>query len=445
MRRRRFWSLAGVAGMVAALSLLMLPAFGDGPITAELGTLRLHLDSDGDKVIFDPIAPGSDQVQTLNASTNCKLTSSGASLVSFTASATQANKNPFPGLKDHRIGVGQNGEGSGEPCARIDKDLGQVLKLSLTGALDGQVVGYAELDLGFKFNGTATLELRRGGVLVGSIDVPCSGVSDCGPDSGGSDNERVILFLDPSDNPGAGHWQAFQILESFDTISIKPGNAAQTSKAVVSLEGGSNGSPAGPLGVSLGTDDTLFQMVESFDGEIDCTETDTLSGEDATLDITRGFDTDGGCKGPPDGLLFNFDSGVEGDELFVDFIAEPVDGDPDTVAQFLEVITWRFDSPPDVDAGDTQHRTLSYDDHVGDPKRDMPWCLTDPRDASGELPIGTVSAPVDPHDYVPVGHTSCLIESSSRVTGVLDLLSHPLGTFLKVDVVYNFGDGKRWS
>ena len=109
----------------------------------------------------------------------------GASLVSFAGSGTQANKNPFPGLKDHRLGVGQNGEGTGEPCARINKDLGQALTLSLTGALDGQVVGYAEIDLGFKFNGSATLQLCRAGVMVGAdITVPCSGASDCGPDSG---------------------------------------------------------------------------------------------------------------------------------------------------------------------------------------------------------------------------------------------------------------------
>ncbi|HEX2403731.1 MAG TPA: hypothetical protein VHM29_03430, partial [Acidimicrobiia bacterium] len=90
MTRRRWW-LAGAAGVVAAVSLLMVPALGDGPITAELGTLRLHLDSDGDRVIFDPIAPGANQVQTLTAP-NCKLTSSGASLVGFVGSATQATK-----------------------------------------------------------------------------------------------------------------------------------------------------------------------------------------------------------------------------------------------------------------------------------------------------------------------------------------------------------------
>jgi hypothetical protein len=445
MKRRRRWWLAGAAGVVAAVSLLMVPAFGDGPITAELGTLLLHLDSDGDKVIFDPAATGSNQVQTLTAP-NCKLASTGASLVSFEGSATQANKNPFAGMKDHRIGVGQTGEGNGEPCARINKDLGQVLTLSLTGALDGREVSYAEIDLGFKFNGSATLELRHAGALVSTITVPCSGASDCGPDSGASDNERVILWLDPADNPGPGHWQAFQVAGTFDTILIYPSSSVDAAKGVVSLEGGFNGSPAGPLGVSLGTDDTVFEVVEAFDGEIDCTENEILiEGENATFSITRGSDIDGECKGPENGLLFNFEAGTEGNELFVDFIAEPVDADPDTVAQFLEVITWRFDSPPDVPNGDPQHRTLSYDDHVGDGKRVMPWCLSDPRDGAGDLPVGTVSAPVDPSAYLPAGHTSCLIESASRVTGLADILSHPLGTFIKVDVVYNIGDGKRYT
>jgi hypothetical protein len=175
----------------------------------------------------------------------------------------------------------------------------------------------------------------------------------------------------------------------------------------------------------------LFKLVEAFDGEIDCGETELLDeGGDATLEITRGSDTDGGCKGPEAGLLFNFESGVEGDELFVDFITEEATGE--SLAQFLEVITWNFDSPPNVDGGDPQHRTLSYDDHIGAGKRVMPWCLADPRDGGGGLPAGTV----DPSDYLPGDHTSCLIESDSHVT--------ILGDFVITDVVYNVADGKRW-
>ena len=448
MKRRRRWWLAGAAGVAAAVSLLMIPAFGDGPVVEEIGVLHLQMDSGGDRFLFVPSDGGdpTEQLLTTTTPTSCKLTETAdASLVQLVGSGSQTGKKPFAGLKDHRLGVGQNGEGNGEPCARINGDLGQALTLGLQAADQGQSIDYAEIDLGFKFSGSATIQLYRSGNKVGAdIPVPCSGASDCGPDSGSSDNERVILYLDPLDNPGSGHWQAFKIDGVFDTIVIKPSTTASSS--VVSLEGGSNGSPPGPLGVELETDDTLFRVVNAFDGVLDCAENEILiEGEDATFSVTRGFDTNGGCKGPTDGLLFTFDAGTDGDELFVDFITEPVDENADTVAQFLEVITWQFDSPPDVDAGDDQHRTLSYDDHVGDPKRTMPWCLTDPRDEAGNLPVGTVSDPVDPFDYVPLGHTSCLIESNSRVAGLFDILDALPGTFIKVDIVYNFGDGKRWT
>jgi hypothetical protein len=390
--------------------------------------------NDGDRLVFDPLAAGPNLTQTLTQA-NCRLSSSGASLAAFSASSSNASKKPFTGLKDHRLGVGQNGEGTGEPCARINGDLGQKLTFSLTGSLAGGSIGYAEIDLGFKFNGSAVLQLKKGGASVGTVSVPCSSASDCGPDSGGSDNRRVILWVDPADNPGAGNWHGAQVPGVFDTVIIKP--ASSSSKGVVSLEAGFQGAPAGPVGTSLGTVDTLFKLVEPFDGEIACGETEPLDeGQDATLEITRGFDTNGDCKGPPAGLLFNFDSGVEGDELFVDFIAEPVDADPDTVAQFLEVITWNFDDPPSV-PGEDQHKTLSYDDHVGSGKRVMPWCLADPRDEDGDLPVGTSGDPVDTSAYLPAGHTSCLIESTSYVT--------ILGDFVKKDLVYNVGDGKRWT
>ena len=215
-------------------------------------------------------------------------------------------------------------------------------------------------------------------------------------------------------------------------------------KGVVSLEGGSNGSLPGPKADDFATDDdTIFRVVDAFDGEITCGQTETLEGGDVTLTITRGDDTDGGCKGFAERLLYNFEAGTEGTELFVDFVTEPVVAEPDAVAQFLEVITWRFEDPPNVDAEppQPQHRTLFYDDHLTETenKRVMPWCLADPRvDGSNALPAG------NPADYVPLGHTSCLISSSSRVTGFLDFGIEP-GTFIKVDTVYNFGDGKRWT
>jgi hypothetical protein len=416
VRRRRFWSLAGVAGLVAAVSLLVVPALGQNPIVAETGELRLDMDSNPDRfVLFN--SAGVEQNQQLLTASNCKLGTAAVTgpLVKVAASGLPTNKNPFPGLKDHRLGVGQNGEGTGEKCAQINRDKSQSLTLSLTGELEGQSIGYAELNLEFKFNGDVTLETSLAGNPVDTITVDCNDASDCGPDSGGSDNKLVILTftsVDP-DVPS--------INGVFDKIVIKPGD--DSPNGAISLEGS-----------------TLFRLVEAFDGEIACGEsTLPLGGGNATSTITRGDDTDGGCKGVDGKLLYNFDSGTDGTELFVDFFTEPIDEINTTVAQFLEVITWEFTSPP---AAPSQHRILSYDDpplnnatDVG--KQPMPWCKEDPRVGDPEVNGGLPSGPVVTSDYLPGNHTSCLIDVHSHV--------NPDGTFTTVHTIYNIGDGKRWS
>jgi hypothetical protein len=435
MKKNWRWPAAGAIGLLVAVSLFVIPAFGEVTVAGEVGTLRLHMASDGDRLVYEVADVIVDEQEL--SQTGCKLepiSAPNATLMTFSASNTPGSKTPFPGLKDHRIGVGQNGEGNGEPCARINNDLGQSLTLQLGGALDGLGIAYAEIDLGFKFNGNATLELKKGATHVGTFNVDCSSASDCGPDSGGSDNKRVIVFVDPANNPETipdeDNWEEFQAAAVFDTIIIRP----DTSSGVVSLEAGFNGSPPGPSEFT----DTIFKLVEAFDGEIECEETEPQLGEgDATLDITRGNDTNGGCKGPVEGLLFNFESGIDEGRLFVDFVTETVDADPTTVAQFLEVITWTFVDPPDVTGGDPQVPTISYDDHVGAGERDMPWCLKDPR-VGGSLPAPVNTSTILPPSGDPAHpHTSCLIDSHSFVTSD--------GDFVKVDVVYNIGDGKRWN
>jgi hypothetical protein len=445
MKKNWRWPAAGAIGLLVAVSLFVIPAFGEVTVAGEVGTLRLHMAGEDDLLIYERVAGGT-ETQELSQ-TGCKLSPVSGPLGVFSAS-NSGGRTPFPGLKDHRIGVGQNGEGNGEPCARINGDLGQVLVLQLGGALDGLGIAYAEIDLGFKFNGNAILELRNGGVegpLVEAVPVDCNNASDCGPDSGGADNKRVVLFQDSDPLPPGENLQKVGIPGSFDTLVIRPGSAT----AAVSLEWGP--APRGPVGTELGIGDTIFKLVEAFEGEIDCTETETLvDGDEAIFEVTRGFDTHvdpeteaPACKGPADGLLFNYESGEDGDELFVDFITEPVDDDFDTVAQFLEVITWNFTSPPNVDAEppNSQHKTLFYDDPEFDDypvvgRRVMPWCKMDPR-VGGQLPVPTLDDPVDTSLYLPDGHTSCLIDSHSFVT--------PDGDFIKEDVVYNIGDGKRWN
>jgi hypothetical protein len=434
MRRSLRWSLAGVVGLVVAVSLLVIPALGEGPEVTVTGTLRLNLSADGggDRVIYDPVAPGDNLVQTLSQR-SCQLEWDGDPLVEIVGSGTQDNKRPYAGLKDHRIGVGQQGEGTGEPCARINRSGAQFQELTFgidpDGPLAGQSIGYAEIDLGFKFDGDAELELWKGGLsgrLVDTVVVDCSGGSDCGPDSGASDNERVVLYLKGTTPPPG---RSFEIDDVFDTIVFRPGTAS--SSGSISLEGGFDGSPAGPSGFR----DSLFQLVEAFDGEIDCEDEPTVlgGGDDPTFEVIRGLDTNGGCKGPVDGLLYNFDAGEDEGSLFVDFVTDPWDEDQDTVAQFLEVITWRFDDPPAT----AQFHTLSYDDHLGKGERDMPWCLKDPRVG---VDLDQLPSPIDTTKILPGDHTSCLIESKSYVTPSVD---PALEDFIVVDTVYNIGDGKR--
>ena len=253
MKRRRFWSLAGVAGVVAAVSLLVVPALGEGPVLGEVGVLHLQMDANGDKFLYNPADSETNLEQTLTA-TNCKLASSGASLVKVVGSGSFPIKKPFAGLRDHRLGVVQFLEHS-DLCARIDGIVGQRLTLSLTGDLAAESdIGYAEIDLGFKHNGSAILELRDGGTtgaVVSTVTVTCNSAANCGPDSGGDNNRRVILWINTEDNPGTGLWHSAQVAGVFDTIVIKPGS--NSIKSSISLEAGFHGSPAGPLGTELGT------------------------------------------------------------------------------------------------------------------------------------------------------------------------------------------------
>jgi hypothetical protein len=432
MRRNWRWPAAGIIGLLAAVSLFVIPAIGEGTVFGDVGTLRLQMNNtDLDRLVYDPLAadqPG--LTQTLSQS-NCKLASSGDSLMSIVGTSSFPIKKPAAGLRDHRIGVVQLLEHS-ELCARIDGIIGQRLTIGLTGSLAESDIGYAEIDLGFKHNGSAILEMRNDGAVVGTVTVACSSNANCGPDSGGDNNRRVILWTENA--PPDGPWQSAQVTGGvFDTIVIKPGS--NSIKSSISLEAGFHGSPAGPLGTALGTGDTLFTIVEPFDGEIDCGGSTTLDGDGSTYELNRGLDTGGDCKGPVNGLFFDFTSGTEGEELFVDLMIQPVEGS--TQAQFLEVITWNLPSRPNVDGGDPQHGTLSYDDHVGAGRRVMPWCLIDPR-VDGSLP-----GSLDPADVLPPApegqppHTSCLIESTAHVTIT--------GAFVKVDVVYNVADGKRWT
>lgn len=386
--RRAMTILIGIAVMG---SLIVVPAIGQEPVTSDAGLLRLHLGADGDRFDFDPSDSSANLVQTLSQS-NCRLSSGGDVLVSVVGDGTQTSKRPYAGLKDHRIGVGQNGEGNGEPCARINKDLGQRLTLSLTGDLAGSAIDYAEIDLGFKFNGNALLTLSIGGAFVDQVNVLCSGVSDCGPDSGADDNERVILHL-ADETPSCEHCQSFPINGVFDTIVIEPGSVSPSGS--VSLEGGFNGSPAGPSG----TTDTIFNVVEFFDGELNCGDNATETSTDGTIvgSINRLENTnDVDCVVKP------FNLNVDDTTEVITFAPEPVAGQAAAYQAFLT-----FAPEPKANPADTG--TLEYDQETGLGFQAMLWCEADPY-------VGTegVDLSINP-DVIPSGHTWCIVSETTTI------------------------------
>lgn len=252
-------NLVGVAVLVALIGLMLIattPAQGSHQSpesTAQAGVLRLHLDADGDYFRFDPVSGPSLQ-QDLSTPKNCTV-SSNETLVALSA---MGGSNSKVGAVDHEtIGVKVNGEGNGRKCGQINNAGDQKLKLSLTGALAGKAIDSAEIDLGCKFDGEGNIELFHGGVSVDNVNVTFTG-SDCGPDSGSADNERVII--------------TGKIFDTLEISVLSPSNGA------ISLQGGRDNPDRGPIGMSLNTNDTLFNVVELFDGVIDCGDTQEVEG-----------------------------------------------------------------------------------------------------------------------------------------------------------------------
>jgi hypothetical protein len=396
MSGRRWSLLKAMAALIAvALVVVVAPAFGTDRVTVDIGVLHLHLDADGDSLRFDPTSGAPSLNQGLGVAGQCRLTSSGPdSLVTFSATSANPTRNPYPGLKDHRIGVGQTGEGNGEPCARINKDLGQVLTMQLTGALAGnRVVTYAEIVLGFKFNGEARLGLYLDGALVQTVTIPCSG-SDCGPDSGAADNKRVILDHDPSTAPNApAGWPADSAFQTplFDEIRLE---ANTPSNGAVSLEDGLAGTARGPLGTDLNTSDSLFVIAEVFDGEIDCGDTVSETQGAVVGVITRFENTDGGvCTPKP------YDLDVVGDT--VSFIA------PGTQSGAFEAVI-TFSPDPAKNTLNQVEQGIEYDPENDGTFVPMLWCEGDP------FLNPPTPGSLDP-SVVPEGETACIVSSTTEV------------------------------
>ena len=158
------------------------------------------------------------------------------------------------------LGVKSAGDGSGEPCGRIEAANGEAISVALGSALDDYLMSAIDVDLELKFNAVVDVHFLHDGVEVTDDPVrfePMSG-SDDGPDSRDGDNYR--FFHRPMDGDD-------QLL--FDEVVFEAVSGA------FSLEGGAdlaNNNMANAFGqlADPPSKSSQFEVFQTFAGEITC-------------------------------------------------------------------------------------------------------------------------------------------------------------------------------
>jgi hypothetical protein len=166
------------------------------------------------------------------------------------------------------LGVKGAGDGSGEPCGRVESD-GEKISVALGSHLDGLLMTAIDVDLELKFNAVVEVSFLHDGTPVTDDPVvfsPMAG-SDDGPDSADGDNYRFVF--DPEE-------PVF-----FDEVVFEPTSGS------ISLEGGADGTIDGTL--DAGSNSSQFEVVETFDGQITCS--DQVAIGDPVVDEVSGLVT----------------------------------------------------------------------------------------------------------------------------------------------------------
>ena len=197
--RRKLTGLAVLVGMIAALLAATTSVVGaDIPATTEDARLELSLANNGGKWTLDEAPFGSVDHTENFSRPGCRLTETGPDdLVIHAAASTfpddLTTDEPYVGTFKGEMGVKDDSDGSGTPCARVSSL--QTLKLGLGAKVDnlGYVANGGTLVFSFKFDATVTVDFRLDGAATSrpakvfdcADTIPSSG--DCGPDSGLSD------------------------------------------------------------------------------------------------------------------------------------------------------------------------------------------------------------------------------------------------------------------
>ena len=368
--------------------------------TSEAGLLRLHLGT-SDYFRFEPVAAA--PITQAISTSGCRATlAPSPALVALTPGPTGATL----GQRNNSIGVRYK-EGTGEPCAQVNKTgtYGQSLILSLGAGIgvDGALVDWAEIDFERKYDSVVRAQFYEGGpqgTLVGNLLLGCSPtLGDCGPDSGDGDNFRLDTQNPPGGQASPG---------PFDTIVLR-NDVSGRSKGAFSLEGGADGTAPGPVGSTLSVDprDSIFHVVTreliTYEGTLDCTDTasvDVPSDPESpatSSTVTRMENKDGGCALVP----YTLEAGYEGGEQTVDFLV-------DLTGQATAEFEWQVEWDPEP-ATYPLTETTSID--FGDGPNPLQWC-GGTYDPDGATPDDRMAA------VVPVsGLSGCLAYQQQVLTG----------------------------
>lgn len=364
-RTKLIATLSGVA--LAAVLLPGASASGSNgpppvPITGG-GVLRLHLGGDADYFRFyPPTSTGLPSVTQRLKTKKCAATLNPvASLV--TLSSTPEPPTGAVGLADHSLGVKLAAETSGPTCSRVDGP-DEALTITLAGTLAGKQIDFAELDIEAFNSVTVRAQSYLGSTLVDTSLLPTTESEGTEWDDDG--NYRWIL--DPS--------------SPFDRLVLSVDSS--TPAGAFALEGGNDGSPAGPLGTALQTKDSVFQLTE-ITGIIDCGDTEPTVGGDGSPAATLSRGPNPECT-PLPYLLRSDNDGVL---LQKDASAQPG-------ANFFLDITW----DPELAVLPLPVTSIDYDGPGGNPPQPVQWCG------------GTPSAPT-----LPSGQQWCLASQSSALAG----------------------------
>ena len=328
------------------------------------------------------------------------------------------------GQRRDSIGVKALNEGTGEPCAQVNKtgSKGQSLIFSLGSGIgvDGALVDWAEIDFERKYDAVVRAEFFVGGpqgTRVGQLLLGCSPtLSDCGPDSADRDNFRLDTKNPPGGQPSPG---------PFDTIVLRL-DPSSRSKGAFSLEGGADGTAPGPVGATLSVDpkDSIFHVVTqeliTYDATLDCNDTATVDvpsdpeSPSTSSTVARMQNKEGDCELVPYTLDAGFDS--ETGKQTVDFVVGLTGQE---TAQFEWLVEW---DPEPATYPIANSTTIDF----GDGPNPLQWCggTYDPDGLTADQRMAAV-VPISGLSGCLAYQQSNLVDGQAQVTEVLLLSDDP--------------------